>query len=393
MERLNLLDPAFRANPYLYYAELRRSSPVCQIDPGGMWAVSRYDDVVFVLKNPSIFSSQGLSALATPSWLEHNPMADSLLLLDPPRHTATRALVSHAFTTRALPRVEPVARQIGAAFGARVRRGLEVDICQELAATLPAAVIGNLLGLDGALVGKFRAWTEDLAAVHPMTPEAARPRIKATIAEMSQYIHEVFEDRRRARRDDLASDLLDAEVDGQRLDDAELTSFMFILLLAGFETTTHVLSNSLQLLSARPELLARLREHPASIPPFVEEVLRFEPSSQATLRLVTRDTELGGVRLPQGALVYALIASANRDETRFEHPERFDMDRDRRATLTFGHGAHTCLGASLARAEARIALEELLPHVKALHVIGEPTWSSSLTVRGAASCRMRFEPL
>ena len=392
MERLNLLDPRVRQNPYPYYAELRRSAPVAFVDPG-VWAVSRYDDIVSVLKNPSVFSSQGLKAAAIQPWLRENPLAESLVMTDPPSHTASRALVTHAFTSRVLPRIEPLARQVSAEFAARAKRGLEVDICQELSATLPAKVIANLLGLDGTLVEKFRVWSEDIVAVTPATPEAARPRIIESVAELSRYLTEVYTDRKRARRDDLASDLLDAEVDGQRLSESEFVSFMFLLLVAGFETTTHLLTNSMRILADRPDLLGRLREHPASIPAFVEEVLRFEPSVHGTMRLVTRDTELAGVVLPAGSLVVALLGSAGRDESRFEDADRFDMDRDRRPNLAFGHGIHFCLGAPLARAEARIALEELLPHVKSIHVTEEPTWNYALTVRGALRCRIRFEPM
>ncbi|MDI1443685.1 cytochrome P450 [Polyangium sp. 6x1] len=393
MARLNLLDPLVRKNPYPYYAELRRAAPVSVVDPGGVWAVSRYDDVVSVLKNPSVFSSQGLRAATEHPWLGYNPITESLVLLDPPRHTAIRSVISHAFSARVLPRVEPLARAAAAAFAERAAQGLEVDICDELATTLPAKVIANLLGMDGTLVDKFRTWTEDLVGVHPGTPEEARPRIVASIVELTRYVEEVFEDRKRARRDDLASDLLDAQVDGRRLDDAELTSFMFLLLVAGFETTTHLLTNSLRLLAARPDLLDRLRRDPAAIGPFVEETLRVEPSAHGTLRLVMEDVELGGVRLPAGSVVCALLGSANRDETRFENAERFDIDRERRPNVAFGHGAHFCLGAPLARAEARIALEELLPRVGAIHVTQEPTWNCSLTVRGATSCRIRFDPL
>ncbi|MDI1430001.1 cytochrome P450 [Polyangium sorediatum] len=355
--------------------------------------MTRYDDVVSVLKNLAVFSSQGSRAATAQPWIGHNPLSDSLVMLDPPQHTAIRSVVSHAFSARVLPRVEPLARAAAAAFAERAANGLEVDICDELATTLPAKVIANLLGMDDTLVDEFRTWSEDIVAVNPMTPEAARPRIIASIADLTRYVEGVFEDRKHARRDDLASDLLDAQVDGRRLDDAELVSFMFLLLVAGFETTTHLLTNSLRLLAAHPDLLARLRRDPTAIVPFVEETLRLEPSVHAALRLAMEDTEVGGVRLPAGAVVCALVDSANRDETRFEDAERFDIDRERRPNVAFGHGIHFCLGAALARAEARIALEEIVPRVGAIHVTQEPTWNTSLTIRGAMSCRIRFEPL
>jgi len=391
MARLNIFDPLVRANPYPHYAELRRAAPLSAVDPGGVLAVSRYDDVISVMKNPTVFSSQGLRAMTSQPWVGPNPIEDSVVLLDPPRHTAIRALVTHAFTTRVMPRIEPLARDVCARFAARVKGGEEVDICDELSTTLPAAVIANLLGLDSSFIAKLREWTEDLVAIHPATPEEAKPRILQTIADLRRYVQEVFEDRRRARRDDLASDLLDAEIEGRRLSDDELMSFMFILVVAGFETTTHLLTNSLRVLSERPELFGRMRSDPASIPQFVEEVLRFDPPVHGTMRLALSDTEIAGEKVPAGSLVLALLGSANRDESRYEDADRFDMDREKKANVAFGHGIHFCLGAALARAEARIALEELVPHVNRVTVTREPVWNYSMTIRGPMSCRMRFE--
>lgn len=362
-----------------------------RIDPGGIWAVSRYDDIVSVLKNPAVFSSQGLRPMTIQPWIQHNPLAKSLILMDPPRHTAIRGLVTHAFSSRVLPRIEPLAREVCAAFAARVRDGAEIDVCEALSASLPAAVIANLLGFDPSLAEKFQVWTEDIVAVNPGTPPEAQPHILRTVAELERYLQEVLADRRRARRDDLVSDLLDVEVDGQRLGEDELISFLFLLLVAGFETTTHLLTNSMRVLADRPELIARMRAEPASIPGFVEEVLRFDPPVHGTLRLAVTDAEVGDVHLPAGSIVLMLLGSANRDESQFEDPDRFDMDRRQRANVAFGHGIHFCLGAALARAEVRIALEELVPHIQGIRVTREPEWNLSMTVRGPTSCRMQFQ--
>lgn len=391
MARLNLFAPHVRSNPYPYYAELRRSAPVTQVDPGGVWAISRHDDVVSVLKNPAVFSSQGLRPLTIQPWLEHNPTSDSLILMDPPHHMATRGLVTHAFSARVLPRIEPLARQVCTAFLARLQGGGELDVCEALSATLPAAVIADLLGFDRSLTAHFQIWTQDLVSVGPATPPEARPRILQTVTELERYIRDVLSDRRSARRDDLVSDLIDAEVDGQRLSDDEMVSFLFILLIAGFETTTHLLTNSLRILAERPELISRMRAEPASIPAFVEEALRFDPPVHGTMRLAVVDAVVGGVHLPAGAVILTLLGSANRDEGQVEEPDRFDMDRKQRASIPFGHGVHFCLGAALARAEARIALEVLVPHVHRIRVTREPVWNLSMTVRGPTSCWMEFQ--
>jgi cytochrome P450 len=312
--------------------------------------------------------------------------------MDPPEHTATRALVTHAFGTRVLPRVEPLARHVSAEFAQRIPGAGIFDICQEIATILPGNVIANLLGLDDASIDKLRTWTEDLVSVNPGTPSEAQPRIIQTVHELEIHIRQMLEDRKQQSRDDLASQLLDAEVNGQRLTDDEVISFFFLLVTAGFETTTHLITNALRILVDRPELIGRLQSDIASIPNFVEEVLRFDPSVHARMRIATADTELAGVHLPAGALVMPLLASANRDERHFENPDEFDMDRKQKTSLAFGHGIHFCLGATLARLETRIVLEELLPRIRSIRLVGDIQWNASLTVRGPTKCEMEILP-
>ncbi|MBK9265708.1 MAG: cytochrome P450 [Polyangiaceae bacterium] len=389
---MNLVSPHVRANPYPYYAELRAQAPVCQVDPGNLWAVSRYVDVLYVLKNPLLFSSQGGRELAIRPWLERNPIAGSLILMDPPKHTATRALITHAFGVRVLPRVEPLARRVCTEFAARMPGAGVFDACAEISIMLPGNVIANLLGLDDASIEKLRIWTEDLVSVNPGTPAEAQPRIIQTVTELEAHVRQMLADRRQSPRDDLASQLLEAEINGQRLTEDEVVSFFFLLVTAGFETTTHLITQALRILAMHPELVDRLRADKAAIPDFIEEVLRFEPSTHARMRLSTADTELAGVFLPKGSLVVPLLASANRDERQFSNPEVFDMDRKQKASLAFGHGIHFCIGATLARLEARIVLEELLPRIRGVRLVGETQWNASLTVRGPSRCEMELLP-
>lgn len=392
MARLNLVSPHIRANPYPYYAELRAQAPVCQVDPGNLWAVSRYVDVLYVLKNPLLFSSQGGRELAIRPWLERNPIAGSLILMDPPQHTATRALITHAFGVRVLPRVEPLARRVCTEFAARMSGAGVFDACAEISIMLPGNVIANLLGLDDASIEKLRIWTEDLVSVNPGTPAEAQPRIIQTVTELEAHVRQMLADRRQNPRDDLASQLLEAEINGQRLTEDEVVSFFFLLVTAGFETTTHLITQALRILAIHPELVDRLRADMAAIPDFIEEVLRFEPSTHARMRLLTADTELAGVFLPKGSLVVPLLASANRDERQFSNPDVFDMDRKQKASLAFGHGIHFCIGATLARLEARIVLEELMPRIRGVRLVGETQWNASLTVRGPSRCEMELLP-
>ncbi|UQA56956.1 cytochrome P450 [Polyangium aurulentum] len=392
MERLNLFDLEYRKDPYRYHAELRRSAPVTQVDPGGMWAVSRYDDIVEILKQPTRFSSYGQRAAAIQPWLERNPLADSIAMMDPPQHTKLRAFATDAFKVRVLPRIEPLARAVARDFVSRARGGGEIDVCDDIASRMPMGVIANLLGIESAHRQRIRAWNDDIIAINPGTPPEAQPRIRASIEEQERYLLEVIEERRRARRDDLVSDLLDAEIDGRRLTDAEIMSFLFVFVVAGYETSSHMLTHALRILAAHPSLLDRLRADPAGIPGFIEELLRFEAPVQVVVRLAVAEEEIAGVRLPAGAVVLLLLASANRDERHFEDPDRFDMDRRQRVSIPFGHGVHFCLGAALARAEARFALEEILPQIHGAHVTQEPTWNMSLTARGPLTCWMKFDP-
>ncbi|WP_437813629.1 cytochrome P450 [Sorangium sp. So ce1078] len=389
--RLNLLSPELRANPYPYYAELRRSDPVCQVDPGGLWALSRYDDVAFVLKNTDLFSAQGGRVAVLPPWLDRNPIADSLLLMDPPEHTKTRAIVSRAFSTRVIPRIEPVLRAAAREFVERLTPGRELDFHAELAMPLPAAAIADLLGLDPALRAHFQRWTADFVATAAATPEM-RPGIRATIVELERYLLEVIAARRAAPRDDLVSDLLAARIDGVALTEPELVSFLFVLLAAGFESTTHLLNAALVLLMDHPEVYARIRADPALIPAFLEEAVRFEPPAQIAMRQARTDVEIRGVKVPAGAFVAALIGSANRDEQVFPDPDRFDIDRERQVGLSFGHGVHFCLGAALARAEAKIGIEVLASLPGRFERAGgrAPEWNLSLLMRGLKECWVRY---
>ena len=390
-EPMNILSPAFRADPYPYYAELRRRGPVCPIEPGGMWAVSRHEEVLFVLKHPERFSSQGFKAAWEPPWVGVNPLASSVLAMDPPAHTRLRALVSRGFGPAAAARLEPRVRALAGELADGLR-GEEVDFIQALAMPLPAFVIGELLGLDHALHDRFKRWADDILSVTPELPPPEQiARVKATIAELDGYLREVLAVRRRVPADDAVSDLLRAEVDGQSLTDTELVNFLVVLLLGGLETTTHLLGNALLYLSAHPELMARLHADPALVPKFVEEILRYDGPSQSLPRITTEETTLAGVTLPRGAMVLALVGSANRDERVYPDPDSFDLDRGSQGGLQFGHGIHFCIGAALARMEARLALEAIVTrYARVTRPAGAITYNRTLTVRGPVALPLRF---
>jgi len=387
--RVNLLAPEVRANPYPTFAELRRA-PVCQVDPGGYWVLTRYDDVVWAFKNPQVFSSIGMRVATKPAWLGHNPFGDSMIGMDPPNHTRLRTLVNRAFGPPVLARLESRVRAFAGAIVDRLPEGQPVDIVDGFCLPLPASVIGELMGLDPTQHHLYKRWADDLTSItaigaNPERQTARMEEIRSTVRETEQYMGKVLASRRVAPRDDLVTDLVNARVDGESLTDAELMNFMFLLLVAGLETTIHLMSHSLRILMERPDLHARLRADLSRIPRFVEEVLRYEPPVQANMRVTTMDTDVRGVTIPRGSVVGLMLGAANHDETHFPGAETFDMDREGTHTLPFGHGVHFCLGAPLARLEARLGLEALLTRFARFTPAGPLVWNQSFTVRGPVS--------
>lgn len=383
MERINLFSPEMCADPYPVYAEMRRSSPVCKVDPIGCWAVTRYEDAVHVLKENSLFSAAGIAHMIQNPGVGHNPIADSLAVMDPPAHTKLRALVSRAFGAAIIPRVEPIARAAAAEGAEQLRGGDFVDFYKAFSVPVPAAVIANLLGLDPALRDSFMRWSAHIVSINPAMPPEKLDDVRESVTTLRRYLTEVIAARRNEPRDDLVSDLIAAEVDGQALTHDELMGFLFLLLVAGLETTSHLLTNAVRLLVRRRDVHDRIRRDPTLIPAFVEEILRFDPPVYADIRLTTADVQVGGTAIPAGSLITVLLGSVNRDERLFDDPDTFDIDRPRQAGFSFTYGIHSCLGAALARAEARMALEALcsLPGYFEEQP-GEKEWAISATVRG-----------
>jgi cytochrome P450 len=383
--RVNLLAPEVRANPYPVYAGLRRDAPVSQVDPDGLWAVSRHDDVLYVLKNPQLFTSEGFRQTYRPKWISNYPLADSALVMDPPRHTRLRALINRAFSTSVITRIEPFVRQLAARIAADLPAGRSVDFVESFATPMPMGVIGELLGLSPDVHPRLMHWAEHLARFTSIGPHdtGQQEAMRTTVDEARGHFEQVLEERRRDPGENLVSDLLRSRVGGEALTDTELLGFMFLLLIGGLETTLHLLSHTAHRFQLQPELMTRVRAEPALIPRFIDEVLRHEPPVHGMMRLAVQELELGGVRVPGGARMLLLMGSANRDEARFPDPDRFDLDRPGPQNLPFGHGIHFCLGSQLARLEARLATEALLARFTRLTPGDGPVqWNNSLIVRG-----------
>lgn len=387
------MDSGLRANPYPSYAGLRRHQPVVQVDPGGFWAVSRYDDVAYVLRHPQRFTSHGFQVAWQPAWLGYSPMAQSMLALDGEAHQRLRTLAARVFNGTAMRRLESRIRGLSAHLADGLAAQGEADFISTFAMPLPTTVIGGLMGLDASLHGRFKGWADDLASITPEPlNDAHATRVRTTVEEMTRYLSEVIAKRRREPAEDLVTDLVRAEVQGQPLSDREVIDFLVLVMVAGLETTVHLLGNALLFLSENPDELARLRAEPLLIPRFIEELLRYESPVQCLLRFTTAETQLSGVTIPRDAVVMAVIGAANRDERRYSEPERFDLHREQ-PSLAFGQGAHHCIGAMLARMEAHRGLEALLSRFQGFtRLSSEVPWNLSFAVRGPASLPLRFIP-
>jgi cytochrome P450 len=383
-QRLNLLTPEIRANPFPTYAELRRNAPVSQVDPGGMWAVSRYEDIMHVLKNPQRFTSSGMQQAWRPKWCLDYPLADSMLVTDPPRHGRLRAIMTRAFSATAMNRLEPKIRQLAEDTAAAIPLGRSVDFVEAYNLVIPAGVMGLLLNMPRELYPRIKYWSDHLGQFTGVKPDdlEMQRKVSDVVEEVRHHFTELIQVRRRQLGEDLLSNLLVAEVEGESLSEKEILSFMFLLLVGGLESSVHLLGHSLMALRDDPELLARLRANPALLPAFVDEMLRFQPSVHGLMRQAVVEEELGGVRVPAGARLLLLVASGCRDEAQFPHADRIDLERGQ-VNLPFGYGIHFCLGAFLARLEARVALETLLARCARFTPGDAPVkWGVSLVVRG-----------
>ena len=345
-------------DPYPLYARLRAEAPAYRNEALGFWALSRHADVLAAFKDWETFSSRCGVSLDVDAFHERAETTMSFLAMDPPRHDRLRALVSRGFTPRRVQALEPRIRAMSATYlDACVERG-DCDFIRDFAGRLPMDVISELLGVPEADRAQLRAWAE--LVVHREDGVRGLPAAAAASAlRMLHYFGEMLADRRRRSRDDLTGALLAAEIDGDRLSDREIIGFLFLMIVAGNETTTKLLGNALYWLWRNPGERDRLRADPTLVPRWVEETLRYDNSTQALARILNRDVELHGETLRAGERVVLLLGSANRDERVFPDPDRFDLLRDTRASLAFGQGTHFCLGASLARLEGCVALEEL----------------------------------
>ena len=348
-------------DPYPIYERLREEQPLYRNDELGFWAVSRHADVIEGFRDwERLSNSHGVSLDPAASG-PHAHRTMSFLAMDPPMHGRMRGLVSRGFTPRRVAELEPRIRRIARSYIDEMRERDTVDFISDFAGRLPMDVVSEMMGVPVEDREELRRLSDLLVHREPGVRDVP-PEGVAAAMELVVYYAEMLAQRRAAPTDDLTSALLAAELDGDRLSEDEIIGFLFLMVVAGNETTTKLLGNAWYWAWRTPEERDRVFADPAHIPMWVEETLRHDTSTQMLARVATTEIELHGRTIAEGDRVLLLVGSANRDPRVFEHPDRYDLQRSEPLPqlASFGFGRHFCMGASLARLEARVALEELV---------------------------------
>jgi Cytochrome P450 len=345
-----------------WLAYMRANHPVTYDMQKNCWHIFRYDDVYRVITDHTTFSSENV-----PSFAENIFLCDTVVAQDPPNHRRLRNLINQAFTRQAITQLADPVTHITQDLLNKVLPQGKMDVVSDLAFPLTICMVGVILGVphkDWPLIGRWAKVSDDHSS--SKTPEDATLARNRIGQEMYDYFSQLLAESRREPRDGLITALSTVEINGEGLNDDELLKFCVLLVVAGQETVQNLLVNALYCFTQYPESLDRLIQHPELIPTAIEEVLRYLPSFWITGRRTTTDTELGGQHIPARSLIQAWNASANRDSAHFPDPDRFDIQREPNHHLSFGHSIHFCIGAPLARMEARIVLSMMLNQLKNL---------------------------
>ncbi len=380
-------------NPFPWYQIMREQQPVYYSPELKSWCLAAYNDVLYVIDNPQLFSSEQ-SLRSRPQNMQSAPdgqinqktSARTLLWTDPPRHRQLRSLISQAFTPRTIANLAPRMTQIVHAYVDRIATSKTIDIIQDLANPLPLIVIAELVGVPARDQQQFKYWSDIIVS-------PGHRQKKQAVREMNAYFLTIVEQRRSQPQEDLISALLAAQIDADSLTEGEILSFCRLLLVAGHETSTNLIGNALLTLTEYPDVLQALYTAPELIPATIEEVMRYRSPIQRLRRAATQTTIIGGNEIKAGDIVSPILGSANRDASQFEHPELFDIFRTPNKHIAFGHGIHFCIGSSLARLEAKIALEVLFERCRNLRRIDNTPLQAvdSAFVYGVKSLPLTFK--
>ncbi|MFJ4617516.1 cytochrome P450 [Streptomyces sp. NPDC088812] len=390
--RFDPWDPAFVADPYPAYAELRERGRVIRYEPTGQWLVPHHADVSALLRDRRLgrtyqhrFTHEDFGRTAPPA--EHEPFHTlndhGMLDLEPPDHTRIRRLVSKAFTPRTVERLKPyVERLAGELVDGLVAAG-GGDLLTDVAEPLPVAVIAEMLGIPASERAPLRPWSADICGMYELGPsqETARRAVRASV-EFSGYLRELIAARRKEPGEDLISDLIAAHDEGDRLTEQEMISTAVLLLNAGHEATVNATVNGWWALFRNPDQLAALRADHSLVPSAVEELMRYDTPLQLFERWVLDDIEIDGTTIPRGAEIAMLFGSANHDPSVFAAPDRLDLTRAENPHISFSAGIHYCIGAPLARIELAASMRALLERAPALTLAAEPSRKPNFVIRG-----------
>jgi cholest-4-en-3-one 26-monooxygenase len=395
---VELHDPEVfvRGVPHDAMRRLRAEAPIYfHHEPGGpgFWAVTKYEDVVTVSKDPGRFSSHR-GGTNIQDYPPENLSTIQLLMLnmDPPQHNKFRRLVSQGFTPRMVARIEPRVREATRSIIDKVAAKGECDFVRNIAAELPLVVIADLMGVPQEDRDKLFDWSNRLIGFDDPEFQTSMEDGRQAAMEMWMYANELAAVRKEAKTDDLVSALMNAEVDGTQLTEMEFDAFFLLLAVAGNETTRNLISGGMLALIENPEQRARLIADPSLIPSAVEEMLRWVTPVMYFRRTATRDTELRGVPIKENEKVCVYYNSANRDEAVFPEPYTFDVGRTPNEHLAFGVGQHFCLGNSLARLEIRVIFEELMRRMPDIELAAPVRRLRSNFINGYKSIPVRFTP-
>ncbi len=404
LEPLKLGSSAFKADPYPFYARLRAEAPVHRVSlPNRQtaWLITRYADVLATLKDPRLVKDRRNAINPEESskepWMPgfFQPLTQNMLDRDPPDHTRLRSLVHQAFTPRRVEHMRERVQVITEDLLSNAERRGGMDIIRDIALPLPSTIIAELLGAPAGDRHRFHRWSSRIVASDPSgwRMMAAMPSVIAFL----RYIRRLIRARRAEPREDLVTALVNAEEGGDRLSEDELVAMIFFLLVAGHETTVNLIGNGMLALLQNPGQMEELQAEPGRIDTALEELLRYSgPLELATERYAGEDITLHDVTIPRGALVHAVLASANRDEAQFDNADVLDLMREPNRHLAFGQGIHFCLGASLARLEGRIAINSLLRHFGDLRLATSANalrWRRGLVLRGLDALPVAFTPI
>ena len=397
-------DPATLADPYDVFTRLRNEDP-CHWSPRlKSWVLTRYDDVKAVCLDKERLSSDRLrpffASLPSPEAERIGQiiryLSQWMVFKDPPDHTRLRRLTSRVFHAKSMQAMRPQVADIADWLMDGIGERTEFDFITDFAGPLPCLVIMALLGVERSELARVKRMSDDMALFigSSRTSPEKYDTAEAATHEMAEFFRELIEDRRRAPRADLMSELVHLrDDDGDRLTDDELVATCILLLFAGHETTTNHIANGMLALMRFPEQMALLRADPGLANDAVEELLRYDGPSGAQVRVVSRAHELHGKALEEGQRVFIMLNAANRDPRAYPDPDRLDLDRDGLPHLAFGFGIHICLGFPLARTEGQVAIPALLARYRAIELDGgPPEWINSLVFRGMKALPVRVQP-